>query len=84
VRTFSGAGRLRLLLDLLPEADDVRLAEKLMEKARDQPRKTVAGLIRQLLPDRLAAVVAGMIAEDSRKRAAEAGKEVWRNISQAW
>lgn len=52
-----------------------------MAKAVNQPKKTVAGLIRQLLPDRLAVVMAGMIPEDSRKRAAEAGKEVWRNIS---
>lgn len=77
----SGEGGLRLLVDTLPDSGEDDLAARLLAAASDQPRKTVVNLVRQIVPERLAQVVAGMIPEDAVKKSAGAGRETWRQVS---
>jgi predicted Rossmann fold flavoprotein len=77
----AGAGEIFLTVDFMPEAREEELAGRFMSLALEQPRKSCRSLVRQLLPERLADVLAEAHGEDMQKKAAEAGREAWRKMA---
>lgn len=80
-QSAAGAAGMRLLLDVLPDIGEEELAGRLLSMAADQPRKSVMNILKQLIPDRLADLAAGMIGPDGRRKAGQAGKDVWRGAA---
>ncbi|MFZ5646455.1 MAG: NAD(P)/FAD-dependent oxidoreductase [Bacillota bacterium] len=76
-----GVNHLQLVLDIFPDEKEEALAERLISLAREHPRKSVGGILKLILPDRLVSVVDGMIPVDLGRRAGEAGKEIWRQTA---
>lgn len=80
-RQAADGGRLRLLLDALPGMTEDKLVDKLLSLAAEQPKKTAAGLLKQIVPGRLALAVTRLLPETGMKSAGQAGKETWRSIA---
>lgn len=77
----AGASGMQLLLDILPDAGGEELTGRLLSMAAEQPRKSVLNILKQLIPDRLAGLAAGMLGPDGRKKAGQAGKDAWRGAA---
>lgn len=81
VLNAAGVRSLRLLLDTVPQQGEEALLERLIVMAKEQPKKTVLGIVKQLVPERLASVVLDQIQAEHRQKAAETAKETWRRIT---
>lgn len=79
--SLRSGGALRILLDVFPDEKEEALAERFISLARNHPRKTVGGVLKQIMQERLAAVAAGLIPEGSVKKAGETGREYWRQAA---
>lgn len=81
LRASVGERALRLILDLFPDEKEDALSERLFSLAGEHPRKSVGGVLKQVLPDRLVSLLTGMTPPDLGRKAAETGKESWRQTA---
>lgn len=81
LRGAAGEKSLKILLDLFPDEREDALTERLFSLAGEHPRKSVGGVFKQELPDRLVQVLAGMSTTDLGRKAGETGKESWRQAA---
>ncbi|OPX84484.1 MAG: tricarballylate dehydrogenase [Pelotomaculum sp. PtaB.Bin104] len=77
----AGAGNLSLQLDVIPKLSKDQLTGKLLNLAGQQPKKAIANIIKQLLPDRLATVCMQMLPADYNAKSGTASKSFWRKIA---
>ncbi|MFZ5596188.1 MAG: NAD(P)/FAD-dependent oxidoreductase [Bacillota bacterium] len=80
-RLADGEQGLTLLVDIFPDTGADELEKRLASLAGERPRKTVAGIAGELLPDRLAQEITGLSSVDGGKKAGEAGRSVWREMA---
>lgn len=70
-----------LVVDFMPDVKEADLAGRLWSLTLEQSRKSGRSLVRQLLPERLADVLADLAGLDANKKSAETGKQAWRKIA---